>query len=55
MTNLMHAYMNEIGIPTALESSIVQIHSLLLIERSTQHATKWFQPHADHVSTCANE
>ena len=30
MTNLTHAHMNEIGIPTVLESSVVQIEMLLI-------------------------
>ena len=30
MTNLMHALLNEIGIPTDLKPSLVQIESLLI-------------------------
>ena len=29
MTNFMHVHLNEIGIPTVLETSVVQIESLL--------------------------
>ena len=35
MTNLTHAHMNEIGIPTVLESSVVQIESSVLSLMST--------------------
>ena len=36
MTNLMHALMNEIGMSTVIESSVMQIKSSLLYNQATQ-------------------